>query len=58
MSTRRVSSGSTALHWAARNGHEAVVRLLVEHKAEANAKDNNGWMAPGRAAKNEHEAIV
>jgi ankyrin repeat protein len=57
MSTRRVSSGSTALHWAARNGHEAV-RLLVEHKAEANAKDNNGWMEPDRAAKNEHEAIV
>ena len=35
--------GWTALHWAAENGHEAVVRLLVEREdVEAYSKDNNG----------------
>ena len=35
----------TALHWAVLNGHEAVVKLLVEAKADTNVKDNFGRMA-------------
>jgi ankyrin repeat protein len=33
----------TALYLAAENGHEAVVRLLLEHKVDIDAKDNDGW---------------
>jgi len=29
----------TPLHWAAREGHEAVTRVLVEAGADVNAKD-------------------
>jgi ankyrin repeat protein len=28
----------TALHWAAENGHEAEVRLLLKHKVDVDAK--------------------
>jgi hypothetical protein len=34
------TTGGTALHWAVRMGHEAVVRLLLEHNVNVNAKDN------------------
>jgi hypothetical protein len=52
------SSGWIPLHWAARNGHDAVVRLLLKHKADVDAKDNNGWTALYRAAREGHEAVV
>jgi ankyrin repeat protein len=32
-------NGSTGLIIAAQNGHEAVVRLLIERKAEVNAAE-------------------
>ena len=35
--------GRTALHQAAYNGHEAVVRLLLEYKADIDAKDKVLW---------------
>jgi ankyrin repeat protein len=31
--------GCTALDWAARNGHDAVVRVLMEYKADIEARD-------------------
>ena len=34
--------GWTALHWAARNGHDDVVQTLLENQATVNAKDNSG----------------
>jgi ankyrin repeat protein len=36
------SGGFTALHWAARNGDEAMIKLLVEHKANINARNGDG----------------
>jgi hypothetical protein len=37
--------GQTTLHLAAENGHKAEVRLLLEHKADVNAKTMSGKMA-------------
>jgi len=31
------------MHWAARNGHGEVVRLLLEAGADRDARDNGGW---------------
>ena len=36
------SGGFAALHWAARNGNEAMIKLLVEHKANINARNGDG----------------
>jgi ankyrin repeat protein len=46
------------LHWAAREGHEAVVRLLVEKGADVKAKDKNGRTALDHAARRGHEAVM
>ena len=43
---------------AARNRHEAVVRLLLEHKTDVNAKDNSVGTALQWAAENGHETVV
>src|SRR6202034_4113065 len=52
------SNGQTPLSWAARNGHEAVVKLLLEKGAELETKDNNGRTLLLWAARNGHEAVV
>jgi ankyrin repeat protein len=44
------------VHLAAMKGHEAVVRLLLEHKAEVDPEANKGETALQLAAKNGHEA--
>ena len=38
-SRRRTSGGLTPLSWAAENGHEATVRLLLDKGADFEAKD-------------------
>ena len=48
----------TWLHRAASSGQEAVARLLLEHKAEVDAKDRNGLTALHWAARNGHEAVA
>ena len=48
---RPSQDGATGLIVAAQNGHTAVVRLLLEHKAEVNAIDKvpyGGWAGTGK----------
>ena len=45
-------SGFTALHWAAWNGHTEVIRLLVEHRANLEARNIDGYTPLMRAAIN------
>src|SRR5436190_8672151 len=48
----------TALSYAAEKGNEAAVQLLLERKADVNAKDFDGSTALHWAALNGHEFAV
>ena len=51
--------GQTLIGWAASNGHEAVVSLLLaRYKVYPNSNDNNGHTPLSLAASNWHEAVV
>ena len=50
--------GRTPLFIAAQEGHEAVVRGLVEAGADVNKAKDNGTTPLYIAAKNGHEAVV
>jgi hypothetical protein len=56
--SQKTRSGQTPLSWAAENGHEAVVKLLLEKGADLESKDNNGRTPLSWAAENGHEAVV
>jgi ankyrin repeat protein len=47
----------TALHQAAKNGHEAVVQLLLKHMVDVDANDD-GRTALHWVAENGHEVEV
>jgi ankyrin repeat protein len=50
---------NSPLQWAAKVGHEAIVKLLLETgKVDADSKDNNGQTPLLKAAKGGHEAVV
>ena len=57
-STQTNRERQSGMHLAARWGHEAVVRLLVEQGADVEARDKDGGTALHRAADNGHEAVV
>jgi len=48
----------TPLSWAAEEGHEAAVRLLIDQGANMEAKDNDGQTPLSWAAEKGHEVVV
>jgi len=50
--------GRTALHYAASNGHEAIVRLLLERGADPEGGSHGHHTALRAAAENGHVAVV
>ena len=55
---RRGVSGLTLLMFAARNGHERVVELLLRHGAKVNLQHSVGCTALMAAAQQGHERVV
>lgn len=51
-------AGWTALHFAANNGHEPVVRQLIETKADPNVKTKRGETPSFLAVRNQHTKTV
>lgn len=62
LNSKDTQCGRTPLSWAAENGHEAVVKLLVllaTDGVDPNSKDIEWGRTPlWWAAKNGHEAVV
>ncbi|MCJ1472419.1 hypothetical protein MMC13_001067 [Lambiella insularis] len=54
----RDSFGNQPLLWAARNGHEFAVKLLLDRQVSVAAKNNEGVTALYWAANNGHASIV
>jgi ankyrin repeat protein len=50
--------GRTPLSWASENGHEAVVRLLIEKGAAVDSTEKDGQTPLLCASENGHEAVV
>ena len=55
---KKEEHGRTALMFAARQGHIAIVQLLLDHHANVDLQTNNGSTALMVAAQEDHIAIV
>ena len=58
LNVTRTVTGRTALHCAARNGHLAIVRLLLRAKANKSLQDSQGQTALHKAAKKGHLLVI
>ncbi|KAL7932079.1 putative ankyrin repeat-containing protein [Trichoderma chlorosporum] len=56
--TERDDLGRTPLHCAASGGHQAMVELLLRHRADANAKDGRGGTTLMWAAAQGHQGVM
>jgi hypothetical protein len=52
------SKGDTMLHWATRDGHEALAQLLIENGADVSVTDSDGLMPLHQAANYGDEAVA
>lgn len=52
------ANGRASISWAAENEREAVVKQLLEAKAEIESNDGDGWTWLLQAASNRHEEVV
>jgi hypothetical protein len=50
--------GDTTLSHACWSGHTECARLLIDHKADVNARDRDGWSALGGAVFGDHLGCV
>jgi ankyrin repeat protein len=50
--------GYTPLYWAASRGYKVAVKLLLDYKADFNAKTNNGETPLGIAIQNHHDGVA
>jgi ankyrin repeat protein len=57
-STGQTESGPTPSHWASSQGALEAVRLLLEHGADVEAKDNNSKTALRVAASRSRDEVV
>ena len=55
---KKESNGRRPLFYAALQGHEAVVRLLLDRGADIATQDKDGWTALNVAARRGHKAVV
>jgi ankyrin repeat protein len=52
------NSGSTALMWAAAQGYEETVKLLIQSGADINQKNQGGYTALMLAEFNGYKSVV
>ncbi|PSN58644.1 ankyrin, partial [Corynespora cassiicola Philippines] len=55
---KKDQDGWTPLHWAAWGGHETVVRLLIDHGANIDAKSTERETVLHLAASGGNEAVA
>ena len=54
----RSAEGQTAMMLAAKGGHVAVVKMLIDHGGDVSTTDNNGWSVTHYACLSESEGLL
>jgi ankyrin repeat protein len=57
LSDQHRTYGQTPLLWAAENGHEAVVQVLLDNGADIGIENTSGWTALQLAVLNRREGV-